>query len=96
LERSRLDAWFKNERIDPHIVAEVRGNEGIIAMVSLGSGVGIVPQLVLDSSPLKQRVRVLDHLQAPPGYDVSLCCKKRSLGRRVVEVFWELSQSGEL
>lgn len=96
LERTRLNEWMTRRRIEPHIVAEVRGNEGIIAMVSLGSGVALVPQLVLDSSPLKHKVRVLEGLEVPPPYHVSLCCRKRSLSRRVVELFWNLAQQGDL
>ncbi len=92
LERSRLDGWFHERSIQPHIVAEVRGNEGIIAMVSLGSGVALVPQLVLDSSPLKSRVRALD-LDVPAPYQVSLCCRTRNLTQRVVQLFWHMAQA---
>ncbi len=91
LERKRLDAWLAERDIEPHIVAEVRGNEGLIAMVSLGSGIALVPRLVLDSSPLKASVRVLTELEPPPGYDVALCARPKSLRRDVVRVFWELA-----
>jgi LysR family positive regulator for ilvC len=92
LERERLDAWLERRRVVPRIVAEVRGNEGIIAMVSLGSGIGIVPELVLRSSPLRDAVQTLDALKPPRGYQVSLCARPRALGRRVVEAFWSLAQ----
>ena len=91
LERERLESWLRQNGIEPRIVAEVRGNEGIIAMVSLGSGVGLVPRLVLNVSPLREKVRVLACLEPPPGYDVSLCARPRSLKRDVVRVFWELA-----
>jgi len=90
LDRQRLDDWLRRHRIDARIVAEVRGNEGIMAMVSLGSGIGLVPRLVLDSSSLP--VHVLDEIPAPPGYAVSLCARTKSLGRDVVRVFWKLAQ----
>ncbi len=90
LERERLLNWPALEGKKPRIVAEVRGNEGIIAMVSLGSGVALVPELVLESSPLKDTVRRVEGLSLPPGYDVALCTRKRSLSRRVVRVFWDL------
>ena len=89
LERQRLDEWLASRKVVPQIAAEVRGNEGILSMVSLGSGIGIVPELVLASSPLKQSVRVLDRLSPPRGYQVSLCARPQSLTRRIVEVFWE-------
>ncbi len=92
LERERLDSWFRSKKAQARIVAEVRGNEGIIAMVSLGGGLALVPRLVLDSSPLP--VTVLSELKPPLGYDVSLCARSRSLQREVVKVFWELAQAG--
>lgn len=89
LERKRLFHWLKERDLEPHIAAEVRGNEGIIALVSLGGGLGLVPRLVLENSPLRGKVREISQLVPPPGYDVSLCTRRRSLGRRVVELFWE-------
>ncbi|HSC85757.1 MAG TPA: HTH-type transcriptional activator IlvY [Polyangiaceae bacterium] len=89
LDRERLDVFLRKQRIEARIVAEVRGNEGILAMVSLGSGIGLVPRLVLESSSLP--VSALPEVPAPPGYSVSLCARPKSLSRDVVRVFWELS-----
>lgn len=91
LERRRLDQWLQQRKVIPRVVAEVRGNEGILAMVSLGCGIGIVPALVLAASPLRDSVHVLDKLTPPRGYQVSLCARPASLERRVVQVFWELT-----
>jgi len=93
LERKRLNAWFKEHRVEPLIVAEVRGNEGIIAMVSLGAGLGMVPELVLQSSPLRDKVEVVASLSSPVGYNVSLCSRPRNLERRNIQLFWDLAQS---
>lgn len=92
LERKRLNAWLAEHRVVPRIVAEVRGNEGILAMVSLGCGVGLVPELVLASSPLRSSVQVLNELPAPRGYQVSLCARPASLKRHCVQVFWSLTR----
>lgn len=89
LERSRLDSWMLARRRPPRIVAEVRGNEGIIAMVSLGGGIGLVPRLVLENSPLRSRVVEVLGLEPPPGYGVSLCARTPSLGRRAVNLFFQ-------
>lgn len=91
LERERLLHWLKSHGVEPRIVAEVRGNEGIIAMVSLGTGVALVPELVLESSPLRHTVSRLSGFEPPPGYQVSLCALPRSLKRRVVQLFWTLA-----
>ena len=89
LEHTRLMSWLMSNHYDPKFVAEVRGNEGLIAMVALGSGIALVPRLVLENSPLRARVVELPHLRPPPGYQISLCAKKSSLSRRVVELFWQ-------
>src|SRR5690606_25780196 len=46
LARERTDAWFRAHGIRPQIYAQVSGNEAIVSMVSLGFGVGVVPQIV--------------------------------------------------
>lgn len=90
LDRLRLEGWFAERGVSPAIAAEVRGNEAIIAMVSMGAGIALVPVLVLEASPMQRRVRRLP-TPPPPGYTVSLCGTDRSLRRRAVEVFWELA-----
>src|SRR5690554_7807054 len=60
LARVGVDSWFKAKNIQPHIYAQVTGNEAIVSMVALGVGVGVVPELVLRNSPLAGRVRILN------------------------------------
>ena len=94
LERKRLDEWLKQRQQEPHIVAEVRGNEGMIAMVSLGAGIALVPQLVLETSPLFKKVQILAELEPPAGYQISLCTRGHNLERRVIQLFWNLAEGG--
>jgi LysR family positive regulator for ilvC len=94
LERKRLNEFLRARKVDPHIVAEVRGNEGIIAMVRLGAGVALVPRLVLESSPLKNSVQELRGIKPPRGYEVSLCTRRRNLERRIIQLFWKLAEEG--
>lgn len=89
LEHQRLMEWLRKSRISPPIAAEVHGNEGLIAMVALGSGLALVPSLVLETSPLRSQVQKLPRLRPPVGYSVSLCTKKSSLARRLVSLFHE-------
>ncbi len=58
--RDTVDGWFRSFAIHPEIFAQVAGNEAIIAMVSLGFGVGIIPELVLQQSPMREQVRIVD------------------------------------
>jgi LysR family transcriptional regulator, positive regulator for ilvC len=93
LSRRRLDHWLKEHRITPNITSEVSGNEAIIAMVRLGCGVGIVPQLVLERSPFRDEVAVLDKAPQLDPYVVGLCSSKRNLQRPNVRAFWEMAEA---
>jgi LysR family transcriptional regulator, positive regulator for ilvC len=92
IERQRLLNWFRERSLEPRIVAEVRGNEGILAMVSMGSGVALVPRLVLESSPLQSQVVSLPQLDPPRGYDVSLCARQRDRNVPRVRAFFQLAE----
>ena len=91
LERERVDAWFEQHGAQPEVYAEVEGNEAILAMVALGCGVGIVPELVRKDSPLRGRIEAVDVRQPPSGYFVSLCAKPPTLARRAASALWELA-----
>lgn len=88
LARSRVDQWFSNKGIKPNIYAQVAGNEAIVSMVSLGFGIGVVPQIVLDNSPLADRVRVLPVTPTLAAYDVGVCVLKKKLKNPLIEAFW--------
>ena len=91
LERQRIDAWLEQQAARPEIYAEVDGNEAILALVALGCGVGIVPELVRKDSPLRGRIEQVDVKRPPRGYHVSLCAKGPTLSRRTAAVLWELA-----
>lgn len=91
LERERIDSWLEQQAARPEVYAEVDGNEAILAMVALGCGVGIVPELVRKDSPLRGRIEQVEVASPPRGYHVSLCAKSRTLSRRTVAALWELA-----
>jgi LysR family positive regulator for ilvC len=91
LERERIDSWLQQQAARPEVYAEVDGNEAILAMVALGCGVGVVPELVRKDSPLRGRIVQVEVKSPPPGYHVSLCAKSRVLARRTAAVLWELA-----
>jgi LysR family positive regulator for ilvC len=91
LSRRRLDQWLKERRITPNISSEVSGNEALIAMVRLGCGIGVVPELVLARSPFRDEVQILDTAPILDPYVVGLCSSKRNLQRPVVQAFWQLA-----
>ena len=96
LERQRIDAWLEQQNAHPEIYAEVDGNEAILAMVALGCGVGVVPELVRKDSPLRGRIEQVEVKRPPRGYHVSLCTKSRTLERRTAAALWELAPTTAL
>ena len=88
LARERVGAWFQNLELTPDIYAQVAGNEAIVSMVSLGFGVGVVPRIVLDNSPLAETVQVLDVRPALAPYDVGLFALENRLARPLIAAFW--------
>ena len=86
--RSRVDSWFKSLQVTPRIYAQVAGNEAIVSMVSLGLGVGVVPKIVLDNSPMAERIRILPVQPELAAYNVGLFALKKSLQNPLVAAFW--------
>ena len=84
LARERIDRWFRARSVTPNVWAQVAGNEAIVSMVSLGNGVGVVPELVLANSPLRNRVETLNVRPALTPLVVGLFVQKKALGNRLV------------
>ncbi|KPQ21962.1 MAG: IlvC transcriptional activator IlvY [Halomonas sp. HL-93] len=59
-------------------------------MVSLGFGIGVVPKIVLDNSPLVDRIRVLDVTPELEPYDIGLFTLTKNLKNPLVDAFWRL------
>ncbi len=92
LARSRVDAWFRARGVQPSIYAQVAGNEAIVSMVSLGFGIGVVPRIVLDNSPLAGNIRILNIQPKLKAYEVGLFALKIKLKRPVINAFWSQLQ----
>lgn len=88
LSRVRLDRWFRRYNLPMNIYAQVAGNEALLTMVSLGFGVGVVPQLVLEKSPLKARVRIVTEAPILSPFIIGACTLKKHLSIPVVAAFW--------
>lgn len=91
--RHRLDQWLGKHGIAPNIISEVSGNEALIAMVRLGTGIGIVPQLALERSPFRDEVTLLNSAPKLDPYVVGLCSSKRNLKRPAVKAMWDLAKA---
>jgi len=91
LSRQRIDRWFAGKKIIPNVYAQVAGNEAIIAMVSLGCGVGVVPLLVLEKSPLKKQVTTVDISPELTPFSIAICTMKKKERPPQVQAFWEMA-----
>jgi LysR family positive regulator for ilvC len=92
LGRKRVEQWFSGNGIIPDIYAQVAGNEAIIAMVSLGCGIGIVPQLVLEKNPFHDQVKILNITPRLKPFNVGLCTLEKNLKNPVVQSFWTITE----
>jgi len=89
MARKRIDSWFKDKRTKPNIYAQVSGNESILAMVSMGFGIGIVPELILKKNFINRNVQVLDIKPELMPYSVGICVQKKRMANQVVRAFWD-------
>lgn len=75
--RSRFDTWYRNFKIGkPSIYAKVAGHEALLSMVALGCGVGVAPDVVVENSPVRDRVQCLPLTTLISSFDLGVCCYK--------------------
>ncbi len=91
LSRERIDLWFEENNVAPRIHSRVTGHEAIIALVNLGFGMGLVPRLVLEKSPLYRNMVVLDNMPELPPYEIALCTRCNNLSNPRVRALWDIS-----
>lgn len=96
LSRSRVEKWFAEKNTQPNIYSQVAGNEAIIAMVSMGTGVGIVPRLVLEKSSLRNEVELVDVKPKLQPFVVGACTTSQNLNNAIVKVFWDIVKEEEV
>ena len=92
LSRDRIDSWFKSKIITPNIYGQVAGNEALIAMVSLGYGIGVVPLLVLEKSPMQNQITILQNTPKLQPFTIVLCTTKKNINRPRVKAFWDIAR----
>lgn len=89
LARERLLARLGQLGQSPAIYATVAGHEAVVAMVSLGFGVAVVPELVIQHSPKRDTVRVLPWLSDLPPFALGLCALKSRLRDPLLKALWD-------
>jgi LysR family transcriptional regulator, positive regulator for ilvC len=88
LARERLNTWLDKQQIKPTIYAEVKGNEAIVSMVSLGFGVGVLPKIVVENSPLADQVEPFTVQPDLGPYSMGICVMEKRLKSPIVSAFW--------
>lgn len=90
--RNRANQWFKDQKVKPTIYAQVSGHEAIVSMVALGCGIGIAPDVVINNSPVKDKVQRLNISPIAP-FKLGLCCKKSKLNDSVIQALWQVAEN---
>ena len=92
--RQRLETWWRKNNINGKIYAQVAGHEAMVSMVSLGLGIAMVPKIVLDNSPLQDKVQLLTPSVEPPGgFDIGLAVLKKTLNDPAISALWNIAQT---
>ncbi|TWX58466.1 HTH-type transcriptional activator IlvY [Colwellia hornerae] len=88
--RKRFEFWYrKKQQGKPNIYATVSGHEALVSMVALGCGVGMAPKVVVENSPVKDRVQYLQNVGDIEPFDLGICCLNQSREQTLVKAFFE-------
>ena len=86
--RTRSDKWFRSHHIKPNIYATVAGHEAIVSMVALGCGVGLAPDIVIENSPVREKVVRIEAAGEIEPFELGVCCMQKHLVEPLVAAFW--------
>ncbi len=78
-------------KIKPTIYAQVSGHEAIASMVALGCGIGIAPDVVINNSPVKDKIQRLKLDPVEP-FDLGICCHRSKLNDPLIKALWKLAE----
>lgn len=88
--RERADAWFKKMKIKPNIYSQISGHEAIVSMVALGYGVGIAPDVVINNSPVREKIQRLPEGNLMKPFKLGICSKRSQLDDPLVNALWNV------
>ncbi len=85
--RYKFEKWLKAMNIKPNIYANVSGHEALVSMVALGTGISIAPQLVIDASPVNNKVAILQPSVEPEPFELGVCCHNNKKTETIIAEF---------
>lgn len=91
VSKDLLDDWFREQSVRPRIYAQVAGHEAIVAMVGLGLGVGVAPQLVVEASGMAEKIDYIAVSNELPPLTIGLCSLKQRLESPLVRSLWDVA-----
>jgi LysR family positive regulator for ilvC len=78
-------------KIKPNIYAQIAGHEAIVSLVALGYGVGIAPDVVINNSPVRDKVLRLTESEFIKPFQLGVCCKRsKLLDEPLVSALWKV------
>ncbi|MCW8866119.1 MAG: HTH-type transcriptional activator IlvY [Colwellia sp.] len=87
--RKRFDLWYrKKQQGKANIYATVSGHEALVSMVALGCGVGIVPQVVVENSPVREKVKYLHNVGEIAPFELGICCLNQNKQQALMQAFF--------
>lgn len=88
--RKRFELWYrKKQQGKPNIYATVSGHEALVSMVALGCGVGIVPQVVVENSPVRYKVEYLNDVGEIEPFELGICCLNQTKAQPLLRAFFD-------
>lgn len=89
--RQRLDDWLNHLGIKAKIVAKVDGHEAMVSMVALGSAISLAAEPVIQHSPVKDRVKVIETNYQFADFDLGICMLTKRLDEPLIQSFWQVA-----
>lgn len=90
--KERLDDYCKKLNLQPKVYSHVSGHEAMVALVSLGLGIALVPDVVLEQSPFKNQVTQLPTNQLDEKIEIGLVCKKGKRKEPLIDAVWKTAE----
>jgi LysR family transcriptional regulator, positive regulator for ilvC len=91
LLRELSERWVRRNLGNDVKVREAETNEEVLALAAMGSGVAIIPKLVVSASPLKGRVHEVPVPTPLPIITVGLVAKRRTVSSDPLADLWALA-----
>jgi LysR family transcriptional regulator, positive regulator for ilvC len=91
LLRELSERWVRKHLGGDVAMREAETNEEVLALAAMGSGVAIIPKLVVSASPLKGRVHEISVPAPLPIITVGLVAKRQSISKDPLADLWALA-----